>query len=127
MAFNDGEPIDAAKLTDLDTRINIAESKIARFGAKDSTVPPQLYAGVSGPQTIEPGVDKIFTIDYSAAELSSPPSSIILTPLHGAFTTHIDFYVISAGLSSAQCGAYITKSTTSTSKTTAFYYFVVTN
>jgi hypothetical protein len=127
MAFNDGDPIDAAQLTALETKVNELEGKIPQVGAPGNSVIPQMYGGISGYVTIVPGVDKTFTIDYSAAKLAATPSSVILTPVHSAFATHIDFYVISAGPTSAQCGAYITKSTTSKEQTTAFYYFVVSN
>jgi hypothetical protein len=127
MAFNDGEPIDAAKLTDLDTRLNLIEGKIPQVGAPGNTVIPQMYGGISGLQKIVPGVDTTFIIDYSAAKLASTPSSLILTPVHPTFATHIDFYVISAGPTSALCGAYISKSTTTKEQNVSFYYFVVTS
>jgi hypothetical protein len=127
MAFNDGDPIDAAQLTSLETKVNELEAKIPQVGAPGSTVVTQMYGGISGVVTIEPGIDKTFTIDYSAAKLASTPSSVILTPVHATFATHVDFYVISAGPTSAQCGAYISKSATATSKNVSLYYFVITN
>jgi hypothetical protein len=127
MAFNDGDPIDAALLTVLEERVSKVESLTPKVGIPGSTVIAQMYAGISGEQTIVPGVDKRFTIDYSAANLASAPSSVILTPVHSPFATHIDFYVISAGARSAECGAYISKSTAITEKKVSFYYFVITN
>jgi len=119
--------IDAAQLTALETKVNELEGKIPQVGTPGNTVIPQIYAGVSESVPIEPGVDATFTIDYSAANLASTPSSVILTPLHSKIATHIDFYVISAGPTSAQCGAYITKSTTAKPQSTRFYYLVITS
>jgi len=125
MAFNDGDPIDAAMLAAIDTRLNELDARIPQVGTPGSTVTPQMYGGISGLQTIVPGVDKTFVIDYSAAKLQSTPSSLILTPIHTQIATHIDFYVISAGPTSALCGAYISKSTALKEQTVSFYYFVV--
>ena len=127
MAFNDGDPIDAAQLTVLEERLNKLEGEMPKFGAAGSQVVPQMYAGISALETIQPGIDKEFVIDYSAANLASSPSSVILTPTHAKFATHIDFYVISAGAKSALCGAYISKSTSTTEKKVSFYYLVITN
>jgi hypothetical protein len=128
MTFIDGDPIDAAQLTALETKLNELEARIPQVGTPGSTVIPQMYGGISGIQDIVPGVDKTFVIDYSAAKLASTPSSLILTPVHPTIATHIDFYVISAGPTSALCGAYINKSATNTqTKNVSFYYFVVTS
>ena len=127
MAVNDGDPIDAAYLTNLEERLNKLEGEMPKFGAPESQVVPQMYAGITAGQYIQPGIDKQFTIDYSAAKLSSAPSSLILTPVHTPITTHIDFYVISAGSDSALCGAYISKSTTNKPISIQFNYLVITN
>ena len=127
MTFNDGDPIDAAMLAALETRLNDLEGRVPQVGTPGSGVIPQMYGGISGLQTIVPGVDKTFVIDYSAAKLASTPSSLILTPVHPTLATHIDFYVISAGPTSALCGAYISKSTTAKEQNVSFYYFVVTS
>ena len=125
MAFNDGDPIDAAQLTALETKVNTLEGKIPQVGAPGANVVPQMYGGISGLVVLSPGKDVTFPIDYSAAKLTSTPSSVILTPAHASKATHADFYVISAGPTSAQCGAYISASAASFS--TQFYYFVVCN
>jgi hypothetical protein len=127
MAFNDGDPIDAAVLTKLEERLAKAEADIPRVGAPGSTVPPQMYGGQSGMVTIAPGVDQTFTIDYSAANLSSNPTSIILTPVHPSIKKHIDFYVIESGSKIATCGAFISAATGATSVSTKFNYFVICN
>jgi len=67
MAFVDGEPIDAAKLGQLETKLNIIESKIPSFGNSNQTISidnksitntqvisqaPQIIVGTSDPITI---------------------------------------------------------------------------
>jgi hypothetical protein len=125
MAFNDGDPIDAALLAELDTRLNDLAAKVVQIGAPGSTAIPQIYASMHRGVTLVPGKDVVFTIDYSAAKLSSTPSSVILTPVHPSKATHSDFYVITAGSSSASCGAFISAS--AKEFTTDFYYLVITN
>ena len=125
MTFNDGDPIDAAMLAALDTKVNDLAAKVVQIGAPGSTAIPQIYASVHRGVTLAPGKVVEFVIDYSAAKLSSTPSSVILTPLHSSNSTHVDFYVISPGPSSAQCGAFISAS--ATKFTTDFYYLVITN
>lgn len=129
MAFNDGDPIDAAQLTALETKLKELEGKIPQVGTPGSTSAVQMYGGVSGDVDITPGTPATFTIDYSAAKLSSTPVSVMLTPLHSANKIHIDFYVISANSANATCGAFVnTSSTTGTSVVkTKFSYFVVCN
>lgn len=125
MAFNDGDPIDAAQLTALETKVNLLEGKIPQVGTPGGTVIPQIFGGVTGTISLTPGKDVPFVIDYSAAKLASIPSAVILTPAHASKATHSDFYVISAGPTSAQCGAFISAS--AASFTTQFYYLVICN
>ena len=82
MAFNDGEPIDAAKLGALETSLAEIKAKVPQFGSSttnisiDNTsiqtaVVPQIFGGMSGVVALKLGTTSTFTINYAAAKLTS--------------------------------------------------------
>lgn len=91
MAFNDGEPLDAAKLGALELQINNLSANIPKIGASTTnvTVNNQTVQQANIPQIIgksdgqawelKPGHnEKPYTFD--GAPLNSIPKAIILTP-----------------------------------------------
>jgi hypothetical protein len=139
MAFNDGEPIDAAKLGALETSLAEIKAKVPQFGSGASSiikvdntstsniVIPQIYAGVSDAVKIQPGKTSTFTINYPDAGLTSNPRSIILTPYRDSNPgiSHNEAYVVKglAGPKSAQCKVY--QPSGYTAGTTFFYFLVI--
>ena len=100
--FNDGDPIDAAQLNNLQTQINNIVGQIPQIGtsvtnaannAVATLVTPQIWAGVSGDVKAEPKKAKPVTLNYKAAGLKSAPKAILLTPVHSG----------TSGLASIQC------------------------
>ena len=135
MAFNDGEPIDAAKLGELDTALAQIKARIPQFGssttnisldntALEKLVIPQMYGGISQVVALNPGRTSTFTINYTAAELTSPPKAILLTPVHEVGPRHEEAHVVksSVGITTATCKVFQPKDATAAS---AQYYFLV--
>jgi hypothetical protein len=136
MAFNDGEPIDAAKLGALETSLAEIKAKVPQFGSSttnisidnssiQNAVVPQIFGGVSGEVLINPGQTSTFTINYSAAKLTSPPKSIILTPYRNSGIAHNQAYVVKDSVSNttAQCKVFQEKGYTAGK--TLFYFLVI--
>lgn len=136
MAFNDGEPIDAAKLGALETTLAEIKAKVPQFGSSttnisiDNTsvqnaVVPQIYGGMSPMVELKPGKTSTFTINYSAAKLTSTPKSIILTPVREPGVSHSEAHVVKSSVSekTAQCKVY--QPTGYTAGNTWFYFLVV--
>jgi hypothetical protein len=139
MAFNDGEPIDAAKLGALETSLAEIKAKVPQFGSSTTnisidntslatTVIPQIFGGISGTVTLTPGKTTGFTINYSAAKLTSAPKSIMLTPVRETGTSnHAEAYVVKSSISAttAQCKVFQPVGTGYSAGTTSFYFLVI--
>ena len=136
MAFNDGEPIDAAKLGALETSLAEIKAKVPQFGSSttnisiDNTsiqtaVVPQIFGGMSGVVALKPGTTSTFTINYAAAKLTSAPKSITLTQVRDAAISHLEAYVVkgSVGTTTASCKVY--QPTGYAAGNTYFYFLVV--
>lgn len=136
MAFNDGEPIDAAKLGALETSLAEIKAKVPQFGSSttnisidnstiQNAVVPQIFGGTSGVVSLKPGTTSTFTINYTKAGLTSAPKSITLTPVRDAGISHAEAYVVkgSVGPATAQCKVY--QPTGYTAGNTNFYFLVV--
>jgi hypothetical protein len=136
VAFNDGEPIDAAKLGALETSLAEIKAKVPQFGSSSTTIKvdntsmsnivvPQIYGGISDPVDIKPGKTATFTINYTGADLTSNPKSIILTPTREPGVSHNEAYVVksSVGPKTAQCKVY--QPTGYTAGSTRFYFLVI--
>lgn len=90
MAFDDGTPLDAAKLGALETKLNNLQASILKFGDsqgnndngafESATIKQrQIIAGMtSSTVELKPGEEVEFTITYSA---DSDPLAVILTPV----------------------------------------------
>jgi hypothetical protein len=90
MAFNDGDPIDAAKLGALETSISEIKSRMPQLGSSvtnikvdnstvEAAVVPKIYGGKTAPKKLVPGGIQTFQIDYSKAGFTAVPTSITVT------------------------------------------------
>lgn len=84
MAFVDGEPIDAAKLGDLETKVNNLAASIPKIGVSNTVVgvtqnstqsqtvsTPQIQAGSSEPWDLKAGLNEI-TIKFPESFTKTP-------------------------------------------------------
>jgi len=87
MAFDDGTPLDAAALQNLETELIKLKSNVPKVGSStvinlNNSLPSaatqkQILGGVSGVVSLTKGVEKEFSINYNA---DSTPIAIILLP-----------------------------------------------
>lgn len=136
MAFNDGDPIDAASLGALETTIAEIKAKVPQFGSSttnisidnssiQTAVVPQIFGGISGTVTLNPGKTSTFTINYSAAKLTSTPKSIILTPVREAGVSHAEAHVVKSSVSNTTAMCKVYQPSGYTAGSTNFYYLVI--
>jgi hypothetical protein len=136
MAFNDGDPIDAASLGALETTIAEIKAKVPQFGSSttnisidnssiQTAVVPQIFGGMSGTVALNPGKTSTFTINYSAAKLTSTPKSIILTPVREAGVSHAEAHVVKSSVSNTTAMCKVYQPTGYTAGSTNFYYLVI--
>lgn len=136
MAFNDGEPIDAAKLGALETSLAEIKAKVPQFGSSttnisiDNTsiqtaVVPQIFGGMSPVVALKPGTTSTFTINYSAAKLTSTPKAIILTPVREAGISHAEAHVVKSSVSNTTASCKVYQPTGYAAGNTWFYFLVV--
>lgn len=142
-SFNDGDPIDAAKLAALQTDLNYIKDKIPTIGGNTTTIDatqtnfsnttvtstytPQIYGGITSSVTTTAGTPKAFTINYAGAGLTGNPKAIILTPTHNK-TTYAGaptFYVDRASITPTTATGYLYLPSGYTNFTTYFYYMVI--
>jgi hypothetical protein len=86
MAFVDGEPIDAAKLTALETKLNQLSAKIPSFGGDSGSnlgneLPtlPTIKAGNAGVIALEPGKISTLPVTFPGQPFPKNPTVIITT------------------------------------------------
>jgi hypothetical protein len=134
MAFNDGDPIDAAQLSALETTLAELRSRIPQLGSSttniaidqsvvQTVVVPKIYGGITLPQKLSPGNTVTFKVDYSAASFSAKPTSLIATPVRGGGSYTGDHYIVSSSVtaSGAIINAFLPKGT---SEITVQFYFL---
>jgi len=148
MPFVDGEPIDASKLGALETELNILKASMPKIGSSSTSIninssspsvttvspsgtvtpsitPSNVFGGISADVPLTPGSRSTFTIDYSAAGLSSNPKAIILTPRGSEKVFSINQALVKSNTvtsTSAQCHVYHRPDATAC---TVKYYFMV--
>lgn len=101
MPFVDGEPIDAAKLSKLETELNLIKSSIPSFGGSDTTINinnstttptttissgPQIEAGKHSPGTIKSAKES-HTVTFKEVKFNKTP--VVVISLMGGLTTNI--------------------------------------
>jgi hypothetical protein len=119
-AFDDGTPLDAAALQDLDRRLVEVKALIPKFGPETQSVSDpnlsnstitakQIVGGLSGDVKLVPGKNTPFRIDFGSGILTTP-KSIILTPSRASdIPATFSFAVDRSTLSNTgvQCRAYL--------------------
>jgi hypothetical protein len=101
MAFDDGTPLDAAKLQALETELNNIKSSIPKVGSSVTNVTnvtnqtitqKQIIGGLTQSISLVPGKEVELPINYSA---DSQPSAVMLTPAKsaGALKGSISYFV----------------------------------
>jgi hypothetical protein len=136
MAFNDGDPIDAAQLGALETSLAEIKSKIPQFGSSTSNVSmdnqaietvviPQIYGGISGKVTLKPGSTSTFTINYAGAKLTAAPKSILLTPVREVGMSAMEAHVVKSSVGPDKATCKVFQPTGYTGGDTYFYYLVI--
>jgi hypothetical protein len=93
-AFDDGTPLDAAALQDLDRRLVELKASIPDVGSSNKANTPgslenqtvnakQIIGGISDAVKLKPGTAVPFTINFKTT-LASNPKAVILTPIRTA-------------------------------------------
>jgi len=88
MAFNDGEPIDASKLAELEQKVLTLAASIPKFGTSGTTInvnpgTPNVSQTIVGkalgtPWTLKPGTLNTFPVTFDQ-RLPATPKAIIVT------------------------------------------------
>jgi hypothetical protein len=136
MAFNDGDPIDAAQLGALETSLAEIKSKIPQFGSSttnisidnstvEKAVVPQIFGGMSGKVTLKPGSTSTFTINYAGAKLTAAPKSILLTPVREVGMSAMEAHVVKSSVGSDKATCKVFQPTGYTGGDTYFYFLVI--
>ena len=110
-AFDDGTPLDAAALQDLDRRLVELKASIPKVGSVATTNTPgslenltvsakQILGGISDSVKLVPGKAVPFTINFKTT-LDSTPKAVMLTPIRTAnipsvFSFAVDSKTLSA-------------------------------
>jgi hypothetical protein len=98
MPFVDGEPIDAGKLTALETKVNILQSKIPTFGGSNTNINidnsttssvvstgPEIEAGLVDPIKIESS-KKVYDVTFKKTFTKKP---VVVISLRGGESSNI--------------------------------------
>jgi hypothetical protein len=98
MPFVDGEPIDAAKLTALETKLNILQSKIPTFGGSNTSINvnnsttetnvstgPELEAGLADQVKVESS-KKVYEVTFKKTFTKKP---VVVISLRGGESSYI--------------------------------------
>ena len=136
MAFNDGDPIDAAKLGALETSIAEIKSRMPQLGSSttnisidnstvQTAVVPKLYGGKTASKKLVPGGTVSFSIDYSKANFSANPTSITVTPLRGTGMAAYEAYIVQTSVTSTSATANVYLPAGNTAINTSFYFLAI--
>lgn len=135
MAFDDGTPLDAAALQDLDRRLVEIKASIPKIGDSSSgnesgiqnslVTAKQIVGGIHTGVALTPGKATPFTIKFTGVE--SKPKSVILTPVRTAdipsvFSFAVDAASLDAG--GVKGNAYL-NSAAKKGFTIGFYWMVI--
>lgn len=136
MAFNDGDPIDAAQLGALETALAELKSKVPQFGSSTTSVAidnrtiqnavvPRIYGGkVSGKQ-LTPGTVESFQVDFPDGTFTTKPNSITITPIRGGGNYSYDYYILSTSVLSTGFVIKAFQPSGTTPITLSFYYLAI--
>ena len=135
MAFNDGDPIDAAKLGALETSIAEIKSRMPQLGSSvtnikvdnstvQAAVVPKIYGGQTVSKKLVPAGTVSFPINYSAAGFTAAPTSITVTPVRGTGMAAYEAYVLTgATATGATVNVYLPANNAAVN--TAFYFLAI--
>ena len=135
MAFDDGTPLDAAKLQALETELFSLRSSIPVVGnstninvENKTIVQSQIFGGRSIAVPLTRGKETEFSVKFDPP-LKATPISVILTPMKtsGDFKGgDLSYYVLGGTVSNSGFSAKaMLSSTASSSFSTRFYYMVI--
>lgn len=135
MAFDDGTPLDAAKLQALETELFSLRSSIPKVGnstninvENKTIVQAQIFGGTSGTVSLVKGTETQFDVTFDPS-LQSTPISVILTPMKtsGSFQSgDVSYYVLGNTVSQRGFSAKVMLSATAKSSfKVKFYYMVI--
>lgn len=117
--FDDGTPLDAASLQDLDRRLVEIKASIPKVGSstdqqsqslENKTISAkQIVGGISPKVPLTPGKNTPFRIDFGSG-IESTPKAVIITPIRSSdipatFTFAVDNKTLSS--SGVDCRAYL--------------------
>jgi len=136
-AFDDGTPLDAAALQDLDRRLVEVKALIPTVGSavekqtgdlKNSLVElkaKQIVGGISGEVKLSPGKNTPFTLTFSG--VTGTPTAVILTPIRSSDIPAVFSYAVdekTLSNSKVQCRAYL-NSGAKAGFSLYFYYILI--
>lgn len=135
MAFDDGTPLDAAKLQALETELFSLRSSIPKVGnstninvENKTIVQAQIFGGKSGSVSLIKGQEVEFGVTFTPS-LQSNPIAVILTPMKtsGSFQNgDVSYYVLGNTLGQNGFRAKVMLSSTAkASFKIVFYYMVI--
>lgn len=133
MAFDDGTPLDAAKLQSLETELFNLKASIPKIGSSSTNinftenktiVQKQILGGITPSQDLIRGTETQFTIEYEA---ESTPIAVVLTPYRTGGNLkggQVSYYVSRIGSGSATVNVLLSKTATGNMKM-KFSYMVI--
>ena len=135
MAFNDGDPIDAAKLGALETSIAEIKSRMPQLGSSvtntkvdnstiEAVVVPKIYGGKTTVKPLIPGATQTFQIDYSKAGFTAEPTSITVTATQGDGMPDV-YQACVSNVTSANALITVKLLAGKTAKSTSFYFLAI--
>ena len=137
MPFDDGTPLDAAALQDLDRRIIEMQASIPRIGQSASVSQgndlsnstfsaKQIVGGYRESVELIPGQTTQFRIEFGGG-IESDPTAIILTPTRGSSRYEMFSFAVDKSTLKSDgvfCYAYLSPSAKSTLKVGFFYILI---
>lgn len=133
MAFDDGTPLDAAKLQALETELFNLRSSIPKIGSSTTNInvtenatvtQKQILGGITDSIDLKPGQQVPLNIKYST---ESAPTAVILTPVKfsGTLKGNISYYVEGGSVTSSGARAQVYLDKASSAFGIRFYYMVI--
>lgn len=133
MAFDDGTPLDAAKLQALETELFNLRSSIPKIGSSTTNInvtenttvtQKQVLGGITDSIDLKPGQQVSLNIKYST---DSVPTAVILTPVKyaGVLKGNISYYVEGGSVTASGARAQVYLDKSSSSFGIRFYYMVI--
>jgi hypothetical protein len=137
-AFDDGTPLDAAALQDLDRRLVELKASIPKIGTAATSTSPgglqnstinakQIVGGKTGEIRMMPGIPVTFNVNFGA-ELDAIPVAVILTPARSVGATSTFSYAVdgtSLGTSGCQATVYLNSAGPKNGQNVRFFFMAI--